>query len=295
LIGYDWDRGEVFWALARERERMKACGVCYHGGALLVASDDTVRRFTPERVDSVELPGTQNSLSHSIHPIGQGEFGVIDTGHSCLRVFRDDLSPSRVLEPLAAWGDLPPDAIHLNDFAVTPRGIVASCFDYRPWRKVQAELSWECWCRGGYGLALNLTGDRGAGAGRVVGCGWNHPHSLVYRDGHLHLCSAAAGVFHACAFTDDGTLVERRRVPVTQTHFLRGAWHSGDGWFLGGSTSRHGEVMARDMAVYFLDDASGRCTSKAVPGAGEIYDVLPWRDDLLGLILRRHFHEPLPK
>ena len=137
-------------------------------GTLECVRDGAVLRLTLNR------PDRRNSLSHSIHPIGEAEFGVIDTGHSCLRVFRNDLSPSYVLEPLAPWEDLPPDAIHLNDFAVTPCGIVASCFDYRPWRKMQAELSWERWCRGGYGLALNLTGDRGAGrCARRGPCWWS--------------------------------------------------------------------------------------------------------------------------
>lgn len=164
LLGFDWDRGEVFWELPSER--LKVCGICYDGRALLVASDNAVTRFTPLDVNRISLSGPHEALGHSVHLINEHEFGVVDTGNSAVRVFRKNLEPSYVLNPVAHWNDVPEDAIHLNDFAVTPFGILASCFGYRPWRSVQQSLSWEEWCRGGYGLILNLSGrNNGVGAG----------------------------------------------------------------------------------------------------------------------------------
>ena len=61
-------------------------------------------------------------------------------------------------EPLKEWGEIPKDAIHLNDFAVTASGILASSFDYRPWRQTKEDITWDDWCTGGYGVILNLTG-----------------------------------------------------------------------------------------------------------------------------------------
>jgi len=172
---------------------------------------------------------------------------------------------------------------------VTPHGVLASCFDYRPWRKVREEISWEDWCSGGYGLVVNLTGDGQRGMGRIAGCGMNHPHSLTFRDPYLYLCSSATGDFHQFEFDAHGVMHERKRIHVTDQHFLRGVFRTGDGWLLGGSSVRHGEVMARTTALYHLNEASGKIESRTVAGPGEIYDVLPWQDDVLQPIIAQHF------
>lgn len=287
LMGYDWETGEIFWAVSRDA--LRVCGVCYDGPDLLVAGDNTLTRIQPGGGFCTPLGGRFDALAHSVHPMGDGRSGVVDTGNSRLLCVDPGGAIVDVYEPIASWGEVPHDAIHLNDFAVTPAGILASCFDYRPWRKVKAGTSWDDWCTGGYGLVLNLTGDGPTGAGRVVGCGFNHPHSLNYVDDRLTLCSSATGVFHVCELEWHGLVREARRYQVTEDHFLRGACRCDGGWFLGGSSTRHGQVMSNTIEIYRLETATGRVERRSIPGTGEIYDILPWREEVMQPLIRRHF------
>ncbi len=287
LIGYDWEKGEIFWSL--EQEQLKVCGVSYDGHDLLVSSDNFITRLTPSGAFRIELTGEYESLAHSVRVIDDNLFGVADTGHSVIRIFNKTGEQVEILDPIGYWQDIPADAIHLNDFVLTPYGMLASCFDYRPWCLVRKETSWENWCSGGYGLIINLTGIGNKGMGRIVGCGFNHPHSLHYVDPCLYVCSSATGQFHRCKFIKGGLLVEDMHYKVTDDHFLRGAYKLDNGWFLGGSTVRHGEVLSRNMEIYYLNEISGEIEKKSIGIPGEIYDILPYKEDIMQSIIKKHF------
>ncbi|MCB0319748.1 MAG: hypothetical protein KDD60_02410 [Bdellovibrionales bacterium] len=292
LIGYDLDKRETFWRL--ESEGFKACGISYFRHGLLVSSDNRVLHFGPEAITHTVLQGPHNPLAHSIHPLSPELFGVVDTGHSAVRVYDANLQLRQVMSPLAAWPHLPEDAIHLNDFVVTPFGMFASCFDYRPWRENRKQRSFQEWCSGGYGLILNLTGyskeiQNGEhrinvpdhSSGRIVQCGLNHPHSLTLSNGNLYYCSSATGQFHRSAFLQDGGLRETGRFTITQKHFLRGAYRSEKGWILGGSSSRHGQTLTDTIALYLFDEDSMKAQEVSIPLPGEIYDILPWKEEIM--------------
>ena len=156
LIGFDWDSGRIFWACPQKL--LRVCGACYDGNDLLLSGDNHVARVTPTGYVRTELSGRYDALAHSVHVIDEDRFGVVDTGNSRVVGVNKRGEADVVYGPVDHWGDIPHDAIHLNDFAVTPHGMLASCFDYRPWRKVREDTSWEDWCTGGYGMILNLTG-----------------------------------------------------------------------------------------------------------------------------------------
>lgn len=279
LLGYDWDRAEIFWACPQQV--VKCCGVCYDGVDLLISGDNFMTRITPTGYVRSPLTGTYDALAHSVHVIDAETVGVVDTGNSRVILLNRQGQITGSLDPISHWGQVPHDAIHLNDFVLTLHGLLASCFDYRPWRKVKEHISWQDWCVGGYGLVLNLTGNGKTGAGRIVGCGLNHPHSLTFEDPFLYLCSSSAGDFHVFEFDSHGVMREKKRYHVTHEHFLRGVYRMPDGWLLGGSAVRHGEVISHTTALYFLEEKTGRIEKKTVGGPGEIYDVLPWKDAVL--------------
>jgi len=286
LGGFDWDSGKLFWRISSDR--LRACSICYDGESLLVSSDDELRRFTPTNHTKVQLPGPYPSQGHSVHLIDKDTIGVADTGNSVIRLFSSTSEHLRDLAPVADWPQLPHDAIHLNDFAVTPHGIIASCFDIRPWRSVQARFGdRKTWSTSGLGVLLNVSD--GNGSGRVIGCGLDHPHTLVYRSPYLFNCSSSHGTFHRWKFTDRGTMLRVQDIHVTQEHFLRGACCVDNIWYLGGSTPRHTQPLCHRMAVYRLDEASGTTERKLLPIGGEIYDILPWRENVMHPVIRSHF------
>lgn len=276
LAGFDWASGKLFWMVPAER--LKSCGICYSGGRLLIGSDNQLRIQRNSEFQTIPLLGSNPSLAHSVHPIDEHTFGVIDTGDSCLRVYDDDGAHQRDLQPLAGWVRLPLDAIHLNDFAVTPWGIIASCFDFRPWRTVRQLANDEArWASAGLGLLLELTALDGIG--RIAACGLDHPHTLLWRDPDLVHCSSATGTLHFWRKNHFGALAEVRRERITSVHFLRGVCPLDDDWYLGGSVSRH--TWAKCDAIYRFRESAATVDRKLLPIAGEIYDILPWEDDIL--------------
>ena len=290
LIGYDCEEEKIFWSIPSNVTRV--CSACYDGSDLLISSDNCVRRLTNSGCQRIEMRGRYDALAHSVRVVGEDLIGVVDTGNSQVVVMKRDGQLGAILRPLEVWEDYPRDAIHLNDFAATPYGILASCFGYRPWRKVAENVSWEHWASGGYGLILNLTGADGKGIGRVVGCGFDQPHSLHYvPPNHLYLCSSGTGIFHMCELDRGGLVRQRREYEITRDHFLRGACRTDTGWFLGGSRVRHGKKIADRIEIYHLEEPSGKVARRSIDCAGEIYDILPWRDDLLQPILRQNFPE----
>ncbi len=291
LIGYDWEDGKIFWSC--HRNTIDLTGICFAGNRLFGAANDNVSILDPSNIYQLDLPGSYKALAHGIHIIGNELFGVVDTGNSVVRIINGNGDEVKTYKPLESWGDIPHDAIHLNDFALTPFGFFASCFDYRPWRSswIKKQESFEDWCKSGYGVILNLSGDEDKGVGRIVGCGFNHPHSLQYVDPFFYVCSSSTGVFHVCSFTKSGELTEKSRFDITDDHFLRGAYKASDGWFLGGSSFRHGMTISNSMEVYFLKESNGEIEKKALGISGEIYDILPWNDEILQPIIEKHLSE----
>jgi hypothetical protein len=292
LAGYDWDRGEIFWSIPSSH--IKTCGICYHDSDLWVSSDNRVVQLCPNGDGNViTLSGPHDPQLHGLHVLNDTTLGVVDTGHSAVRIIDKNGQQVQTFNPVACWLEVPNDAIHLNDFVMTPYGLLASCFDYRPWRVVRELMSYEDWCTGGYGLIINLTVESHKGAGRIVGCGLNHPHSLNYVDPYLYLCSSSTGTFSICEFSGTGTLIEKSQFKITQDHFLRGACHVENGWFLGGSTFRHEQLIAENVELYYFNASSETIQRKEIQGKGEIYDILPWNDEIMTPVIKHHFSQSL--
>lgn len=291
LIGYDCDKGEVFWECTYGE--LKACGIDYHGDDLLVASDNILTRFRSDgRIRAADLRGKYDALAHSVHRIDDNLAGVVDTGNSqFLIVDREGTIRARI-NPFKHWGEIPSDAVHMNDFAITPHGILASCFDYKPWRDVRGELGIEEWHGIAFGIIINIL-DNGNdinngkdGRAHIVGCGFNGPHSLKYIDNYLYLCSSHTGVFHVCEVGENGILRERAGFNISSGHFLRGVCRIGGKWFLGGSSFRHTEKVANNVAIYVVNNRFKLEKVHTLPGSGEIYDILVWRDEVMGNLLK---------
>ncbi len=278
LIGYDTEKRESFWYCPADRVR--ACGACYAEtapGALIIATDSGVTRYSAAgRAEFVALPGPHDNLAHSVHVV-DGQVGVADTGNSRVLLYSPDFAAHISFDPLEGWGEIPRDAIHLNDFARTPGGFVASCFNYRPYRTV--ETPGHHWQSGGYGLLLSLEKHQGRNVGRVLAPGLSCPHSLVWSRDRLYCCASATGEFLRFAYNDRGLLVEEKRWFVSGDYFIRGALPLEDGsWLLGGSTVRRSQ--SKGMAVLRLEP-DGTTTALPVAPAGEIYDILPWDDAVM--------------
>lgn len=286
FVGFDLATEQAFWYCPADRVR--ACGASYQpdfdgagNTALLAATDNTLSRYSAARgVERVALPGPHPNLAHSVHSIeGQG-LGVVDTGNSRLLVYGNDLAAHVAYEPLEGWGPLPSDAIHLNDFTRTPEGLVASCFNFQPYRSV--EVKGYHWQSHGYGLILSMEKRRGRFVGRVVGAGLSCPHSLVWHEDRLWCCSSAVGEFIRLRYQDNGILAEEERMPITRDYFLRGALplaaHAGGGWLLGGSSIR--DARGKGMALLHREPG-GTVREMPIAPAGEIYDILPWDDAVM--------------
>ncbi|MCA9058175.1 MAG: hypothetical protein KDA96_25235 [Planctomycetaceae bacterium] len=278
LIVYDWTKRQIEWVLPSSEFR--SCGLCCWNDEFVAASDDRILRFTAGGRQEILLPGPHASMAHSVHPVNKDVLGVIDTGNSELRLFDRNGSMIDAISPFSAWGKLPADAVHLNDFAVTHQGIVGSCFDHRPWRAAQTGMTWQEWCQGGFGLLLNLDGHPPHGRGAVLACGVNHPHSLIMHEKRLYHCSSATGDFHCWGFDAKNRLYRVNEWKVSDRHFLRGALHADGHWYLGGSTSRHGERLAHHSALFRLHEESGNVEEQELPVSGEIYEVLDWRENI---------------
>jgi hypothetical protein len=275
LVGFDLDAGAGLWY--SPADRLRACGVCLTEEALYIAADDTLTRISAEGTACAKLPGPHPNLAHSVHVFPGMGVAVADTGNSRVLLYGFDLSGRIGFEPLEGWRHIPEDALHLNDAIWTPRGIVASCFNYRPFRSVQVE-GWS-WRDGGYGLILSLDKHRGRNVGKILACGLDCPHSLLWHEDRLWCCSSSTGDLIRLAFSDRGFLREEERVPVTKDYFLRGILPLEDGsLLLGGSALR--KQAGKGMALLRLTP-DGAVREYPVARIGEIYDILPWRDALM--------------
>jgi len=272
LIGYDLEAGTVFWF--SPADRLRACGVCLTDEALFIAADDTLTKIsTTSGIHVIKLPGPHRNLAHSAHVFPDMGIAVADTGNSRVLLYGFDLSGGISFEPLEGWPQLPEDALHLNDAIWTPHGIVASCFNYRPFRTVQVD-GWS-WRDKGYGLILSLEKYRGRNVGKILACGLDCPHSLLWHKDRLWCCSSSTGDLVRLAFTGNGRLHEEERIHITSDHFLRGIMPLEDGSLLmGGSSLRR--QNGKGMALLRLMSDGGIREYPVAP-AGEIYDILPWQ------------------
>ncbi|MDL2216370.1 hypothetical protein LJB81_01390, partial [Desulfovibrio sp. OttesenSCG-928-M14] len=156
LIGFDLDKKQAFWY--SPADRVRCCGATYDQGrgALLLTHENAVTRIQASgQIEQFPLPGPHRNLVHSIHCVGEDNIGVADTGNSRLLIYGSDFKNAISYSPVEGWENIPEDALHLNDFAVTPIGIVASCFHYQPFRKTIDRHNF-AWRERGYGLILSL-------------------------------------------------------------------------------------------------------------------------------------------
>jgi len=276
LIGFDLDAGTGFWF--SPADRLRACGVCLSEDALFIAADDTLTKISAAGgISCIKLPGPHRNLAHSVHVFQDMGVAVADTGNSRVLLYGFDLSAGISFEPLEGWPQPPEDALHLNDAIWTPHGIVASCFNYRPFRSVQIE-GWP-WRNKGYGLILSLEKFRGRNVGKILACGLDCPHSLLWHDDRVWCCSSATGDVVRLVFTGNGQLREEERIPITRDYFLRGAMPLEDGsLLLGGSSLRRQDNKGMALLRLMPD---GAVREYPVARTGEIYDILPWQSAMM--------------
>lgn len=287
LIGYDTDRRQPFWYCPGNV--LRACGACWHDGALYVATDNVLQRLDASGIRAVGLPGPHDNLAHSVKPLGPSLLGIADTGNSRILLHSGGAS-SLALSPLEGWGDsLPPDAIHLNDLVPWRDGVLATAFNHQPfahWKR--SSLRWK---EEGWGLIFSLRRHQGRTVTRIVASGLNCPHSLTLHEGDVFCCSSASGTFFRYEEDAHGLLREAQRWHITDSHFLRGCLRLPDGWLLGGSSQRHQTEGGGILLHHLADD--GTVTALPVGGVGEIYDILPWDDALMPGICAMLARQPL--
>jgi len=278
VLCFDLQNKKMIWGI--KDSSLSSCGMCYFDSALWFAGDNNVTKIDRQQTFRFDYQSKYPMQLHSIHPIGKGQLGLVDTGNSVIRIIDSMGKQVKKLSPLESWGDIPADVIHLNDFAVTPHGIIASCFDYRPYRKVREDIPWSKWCSQRYGILINVTGNHVVGPGAIVGCGFNHPHSLVYHEPFAYLCSSATGSFVRIAFDKDGFVQQKREFHITSNHFLRGAMRVGKNWVLGGSSMRHGEVLNSTASLFFFNENTKLIREYDLGFPGDIYDIIPCNDEI---------------
>lgn len=292
LLGYDSEVDRVFWKCSSDR--LKACGIAYHGNDLLVATSNTVTRFNSDgTVNISRFEGRSNPLFHSIHPINDLLVGVVDTGHSQVLLLSRENEIVRSLSPFAFWGDDHHDAVHMNDFALTRHGMIASCFGYRPWRNLMTKLESDdsappsadtghVDAHAGLkhqGLLINLMENNGKETGRIVGFGFTLPHSITVIEDTLYICSSLLATFHICHISEKGLVLPDTEIKFPDAYILRGTLKHDNGWFIGGSTHRRSKLG--HAAIFEMNNTLKPVKTSYINCVTEIYDILPWRDDIM--------------
>ncbi|MBQ9405603.1 MAG: hypothetical protein IJU37_02570 [Desulfovibrio sp.] len=277
LVGYDWDSKTTFWYCPGNY--LRVCGLQATSERLWIASDNTLTSLGGKERQVICLPGPHENLAHSVKKLGQDALGVADTGNSRVLLYADGRC---VLEyrPLDGWEcPLPPDAIHLNDILSWDDGILASAFSYQPFTFLkQGRPQWK---QDGLGVIFYLRRHGKRTVSSIAASGLNCAHSLTQHGQDVYCCSSAEGSLYRFTPAGEGRLAQSQVWHVTDDHFLRGCLRVPGGWMLGGSSRRHVQGDARSgMLVYFLAD-SGAVEQGFVAPVGEIYDILPWDDDLM--------------
>lgn len=274
MIGYDTIAKKSFWYCPANI--LRVCGLSYLDNGLVIASDNTVTQVTTSGVHRFNLPGPHENLAHTIHT--HENFLVIsDTGNSRL-LLKDSASEALIAyDPLSGWEDRPLDAIHLNDFIPWKKGFLASAFSYKPFHDVKKDP--KEWKKGGHGVIFYLYLSNRKTVSRVVASGLSCPHSLREHNGKIYCCSSSDGEFIELTEHDNGQLYETDRTKITEQQFLRGALKHEDGWFLGGSSIRKGDTSPMMLFNYHPENRG--IDPLYVANAGEIYEVLPWKDEIM--------------
>ena len=276
LIGFDTDTQQPFWYLPSNI--LRACGICYLNNNLLIAADDHIIRVGCEGVSYIKLPGPHGNFAHSIRRFGD-MIAIADTGNSRVLITDQELAHFVTFDPIEAWGDRPVDAIHINDMLVLDDEILASCFNYQPFRHF-ADPKFD-WRPMKLGLILSMRKFYGKTVTRVVASGLDFPHSLSIEDDKLYCCSAFTGELIEFSRNARGTFNFSKSWKVTDKKFLRGALRRDGIWFLGGSSGRGEGEEKSPMSLLRLDMSTGEVLEMWVAAVGEIYDVLPWHDEIV--------------
>ena len=125
LAGYDWDRGEIFWSIPSSH--IKTCGICYHDSDLWVSSDNRVVQLCSNGDGNViTLSGPHDPQLHGLHVFHDTALGVVDTGHSSIRIIDKNRQQIQTFNPVACWLEVPQDAIHLRIFLSDLGAVCAS-------------------------------------------------------------------------------------------------------------------------------------------------------------------------
>ena len=85
LIGYDTEKRQVFWYCPGNV--LRACGACWHDGALYVVTDNVLQRLDASGIRVSGLPGPHANLAHSVKALGPSLLGVADTGNSRILLY----------------------------------------------------------------------------------------------------------------------------------------------------------------------------------------------------------------
>ncbi len=275
LVGFDLRTKEAFWSLPDASLRTR--GICFVEDGFITAGDSFVSKFFHSgEVKRFALPDAGLNEVHRVRVFKDRGIAVADSGNSRLLLFSRDFSSHVEYDALGGWRQRQPHVMHLNDAILTPRGIIASCFNYRPWRSIEGkEKSW--WRNQGHGLILSLEKREGINTGKILACGLSCPHNLTWHNNRVWCCSSASGELVGLAFTPQGFLREEERVFITDKYFLRGLLPLEDGGFLlGGSVMRQWNDPERSGAAIFHLKADGKIEEHILPLKGEIYDIMPW-------------------
>jgi len=287
LIGYDWDTGKIFWKI--EHKYVVCQGVCYDNNVLRATCGSVVAKITPHRVFVRKIEGRYNAQTHGIHLIDRDTYGVADIGNARVIIYsRETDQVVNYLCSVSHWGNpLPEDVLHMNDFVATPFGILATAFNHRPWRSVRERISVERW--------FNLDGDGRETGERVVGTGLTHPHTLHYIDPYVYVLSASKSLFHIFELNPSSqTLVEKTRIRIADSFWLRGSCCIGgqydNTWYFGGIRSKYlldvnNRQKQGDLSIFRMSKMF-QIEEKKVGINGSIFDVLPWKDNVMNPIVQ---------
>ncbi|MBQ7585777.1 MAG: hypothetical protein IJU40_05975 [Desulfovibrionaceae bacterium] len=269
LIGIDINKKEAFWYCPSNIQR--TCGICYGKESLYISSDNHLTKINSLGISSYKIPGRYNNFAHSIKIAYDSHLGLADTGNSQIHLF-DGQNFTLSFSPLECWNEIPIDAIHVNDFLPFNQGMLVSAFSYQPftaWKSTSFD-----WKHDGWGCLYYLRRFEHKTVSRIVASGLNCPHSLNTWDDDIYCCASASGDWIQFQVTKQGLLYEKKRIHVSDTHFLRGALRHKDGWLLGGSSQRHADGSGGMHLYYLSDDGSVQLIWEG--GSGEIYEILPW-------------------
>ncbi len=289
LVGYDLEKRSAFWYCPGNV--LRVCGACTEDNSLWIASDNSVSRINSDGIFSYNLPGPMDNLAHSIKALSKETLAVVDTGNSRILLLNAEGGMTITRSPLAEWEfDLPHDAIHCNDIIPWRDGFLVSAFSHQPFRNIQKKCA--TWKQEGLGVIFYIRSKQGQVISSVVASGLNCPHSMVEHEDYIYCCSSSTGTFYRFVPALNGALNFDKEWNITEDHFLRGALRTTDGWILGGSSRREKNTTKQSgMAIFHLHD-NGSLDEYIVAPAGEIYDILPWNNNIMRAVAKQCMHLP---